>query len=128
RRFTITEHRSERDDSVLMRLSETVPAGDLAEIAELLERSLASSGVPEGPALEWTRLVDGGRGHFPSAGVAHAGRRDAYSPLRNRQRGWPAGSSMMRMRSRLRLGGCHGASLPPASIVVATAASRSSTS
>ena len=34
-RFARTEHRSERDDSVLMRLSAT-SAGDLDEVAELL--------------------------------------------------------------------------------------------
>src|ERR671910_2456385 len=52
----------------------------------------------------------------------------AYSPLRKRQSGWPAGSSMMRMLSGLRSGGYHGASVPPASRAVSTAASRSSTS
>ena len=52
----------------------------------------------------------------------------AYSPLRKRQSGWPAGSSMMRMRSGLRSGGCHGTSVPPALRAVSTAASRSSTS
>src|SRR3954447_2360206 len=35
-RFTLTDHRSERDDAVLMRLSAT-ERDDLAEVAELLD-------------------------------------------------------------------------------------------